>query len=172
MLIGTKPANAAEYAAIARSKQLTDFKWTPVRDVPTYIVGIGNTVLPAGVTVTGFPYASEERNDKFICENVSFESFMSAVKNPYSKIYQPGHAAYSAINYGIVCNGLLRYAFGIPYRVSTARWYTIPGMRQIKPRGEYTVDEMRLCDVLYAFGEGRNHVAMITDILRPRVSSW
>ena len=166
MLISTKPKTEAEAAVIARCRQLTDFKWTPVRDVPTYIVGKGNTVLPEGEEVTGFPYASTERTDKFITENISFETFLSAIPNPHSKLYQVGHAALGACNYGIVCNGLVRYAFGIKRRVSTARWHTVPGMREIKPRGKYTVDEMELCDVLYAFGEGRNHVAIITDILR------
>ncbi len=166
MLISTKPKNDTERAILERSRQLTDFKWTPVRDVPTYIMKEGNTFIPEGIEVTGFPYASEVRNDKFFCENVSFETFLTSIKNPYSKLYQPGHAAYNASNYGIVCNGLVRYAFGIPYRVSTAKWYTIPGMREIKKRGEYTVDELCLCDILYAFGEGRNHVALITDILR------
>ena len=166
MLISTLPSNAAEAAVIARSKQLTDFKWTPLRDVPTFIRAIGQTVLPAGGEVTGFPYSSTELQDKFIAENVSFETFLSAIANPHSKLYQSGHGAFGACNYGIVCNGLVRYALGIRRRVSTSCWYTIPGMREIKPRGEYTVDEIRLCDVLHAFGEGRNHVSPITDILR------
>ena len=166
MLISTKPKTEAEAAIIARCRQLTDFKWTPVRDVPTYIVGKGNTVLPEGEEVTGFPYASTEKQDKFIIENVSIETFLSAIPNPHSKLYQAGHAALNASNYGIVCNGLVRYALGITERVSTARWDTIPGMREIKPKSQYIVDEMKLCDVLYAFGEGRNHVAIITDILR------
>jgi cation transport ATPase len=46
------------------------------------------------------------------------------------------------------------------------RWGDIPGMRQVAPRGAYSAEEIRLCDVLHAFGEGRNHVALITDILR------
>ena len=166
MLISTKPTTAGEAAAIARSRQLTDFKWTPVCDVPTYYLKEGNSTLPKGVEITGFPYASTERTDKFFCENISFETFLSVIPNPYSKLYQPGYAAYNSCNYGVVCNGLVRYAFGIRRRISTAKWATIPGMREIKPKCEYTVDEMKLCDVLYAFGEGRNHVSLITDILK------
>ena len=165
MLINTPPSNAAEAAVIARSRQLTDFKWTPVRDVPTYIREYGRTVHPAGVEVTGFPYSSTELQDKFITENVSFESFLSAIADPHSKIYQAGHGVHGTCNYGIVCNGFVRYVFGIRHRVSTSLWYTIPAMREVKPRGEYTVEDIRLCDVLYAFGEGRNHVSLITDIL-------
>lgn len=166
MLISEKPKNQAVAAAIARSRQLTDFKWTPIRDVPTYYTNQGLSVLPAGVEITGFPYASTEKTDKFFCENVSFETFLSAIPNPYSKLYQPGNAAYNSCNYGVVCNGLVRYALGIKYRVNTEKWSTISGMREIKPKNEYTVDEMKLCDILYAYGEGRNHVSLITDIQR------
>lgn len=166
MLLSTKPVTAAEKAIICRSRQLTDFKWTPLRDIPTYTKKLGNTVLPEGEVVTGFPYASEEYNDKFICENVSFESFLSAVSNPHSKLYQPGHGEKNAPNYGIVCNGLVRYAYGIRNRVSTKHWYTIPGMVEYKHHGEYSACDIKLCDILYAFGEGRNHVALITDILK------
>ena len=165
-LKSTLPDTRAKKAIIARSRQLTDFKWTPIRDVPTYLRNVGNTVLPAGVEVTGFPYSSTELTDKFFAENVSFESFLSAIPNPDSKLYAPGHGAFNCCNFGIVCNGLARYAFGIARRVSTKCWATIPGMRCVAKKQEYTVDDIELCDVLYAFGEGRNHVALITDILR------
>ena len=165
MLIHTRPQTVAEAAVIARAKQLTDFVWTPLRDVPTFMRATGQTVLPAGVEVKGFPYSSTELQDKFFTENVSIETFLSAIPNPHSKLYQAGHGAYNACNYGIVCNGLVRYALGIPYRVSTARWPTIPGMNEVKPCGEYTAEEICLCDVLYVFREGRSHVSLITDIV-------
>ena len=156
MLISTQPCTDAEKAIIRRVRQLTDFCWTPIRDIPTYTRQMGNTVLPAGETIQGFLYASEEKNDKFFCENVSFETFLSAIPNPHSKLYQPGKGAFDAPSYGIVCNGLVRYAFGIRRRVPTACWHTIPGMRMIKPHGKYTVEDIKLCDVLYAFGEGES----------------
>lgn len=165
--VSTPPQTEWEKAVIARARQLTDFKWTPVRDVPSYI---GQTkeymVLPAGVEIKGFPYASTEGKDKFFTENVSFETFLSAIPNPYSKLYQPGTAAYNACSYGIVCNGLARYALGIERRVSTARWLTIPGMRVVGKKGCFKAEDIKLCDNLWAFGEGRNHVALITDILK------
>lgn len=163
---GTLPDTPAKAAVIARSKQLTDFKWTPVRDVPTYLRGTGNTVLPAGVPVTGFPYSSTELEDRFIAENVSFESFLTAVSNPDSLVYSTGHGAYNCCNFGIVCNGLARYALGIKRRVSTKCWESVPGMRYVAKQGEYTADDMELCDVLYAYWGGRSHVALITDLLR------
>lgn len=164
--ISTLPQTDWEKAVIRRARQLTDFKWTPVRDVPSYTKAEGYTILPAGVEVCGFPYASTEGKDKFFTENVSFETFLSAMPNPYSKLYQPGTAAFNACSYGIVCNGLARYALGIKRRVSTAKWLTIPGMRVVAPKGQIKAEDIRLCDNLWAFGEGRNHVALITDILK------
>ena len=165
MLIHTLPKNDGERAALARSLQLTEFVFTPVRDIPTYLKK-KNCILPQGVPVSGFPYSSTEKTDKFITENVSIRSFLSAIANTESKLYQPGQGAYYTCNYGIVCNGLARYAFGIPYRVSTKCWESIPGMRRVADRGCYKAEDIRLLDVLYAVGEGRNHVALITDILK------
>ena len=165
-LRSTLPNTRAQAAIIARSKQATDFKWIPIRDVPTYTRAVGNTVLPAGVEVTGLPYSSTELTDKFITENVSFETFISAVSNPDSVLYSAGQGAFGACSYGMVCNGLVRYALGIDRRVSTKRWYTIPGMRCVAEAQKYTVDDIELCDILYACSGGRSHVALITDILR------
>ncbi len=163
----TLPDTPQKAAVIARSRQLTDFKWTPICDVPTYTRQDGNTVLKAGVELTGFPYSSTERTDKFFTENVSIETFLSAIPNPYSKLYQAGKGAFNSCSYGIVCNGLARYAFGIKRRVSTICWPTIPGMRAIAQKGEYAVEDIELCDVLYAVNEPRtNHVALITDIVK------
>ena len=85
MLFSTLPQSDSERAALARSRQLTDFSWTPVRDVPTYYKK-EVTMMPEGIEIKGFPYASAEQQDTFITENISFETFLSAVANPYSKI--------------------------------------------------------------------------------------
>ena len=162
----TSPDTPAKAAVIARARQLTDFKWTPIRDVPTYTKTIGNTVLPAGQEVVGFPYSSTEREDRFFTENVSFESFLTAISNPDSRLYTAGHAAFNSCNFGIVCNGVARYALGINRRISTKCWESVPGMRYVAKPGEYSADDIELCDVLYVHGGGRSHVALITDLLR------
>ncbi len=167
MLISTLPKTPAQAAALARAKQLSDVKWTPIADVPMYHKKEDvYTVFPKGVEVTGFPYSSVERTDMFIPENVSFESFLSAVANPHSKLYTAGHGQVCRANFGIVCNSFVRYALGIPYRVPTKLWYTVPGMRKIADKEAYTAEDICLLDVLHAFNDGRNHVALITDILR------
>lgn len=163
----TLPDTPQKQAVIARSRQLTDFKWTPICDVPTYTRKDGNTILPKGEELTGFPYSSTEKTDKFFTENVLIETFLSAIQNPYSQLYQAGKAAFNSCSYGIVCNGLVRYALGIERRISTFRWGDIPGMRCIAPKTEYSVNDIELCDVLLALYEPcHNHVALITDIIK------
>ena len=152
-------------AVLARARLLTDCRWTPTCDLPTYTKENGRCVLPAGVEVAGFPYAGSEMCDKFIGENVLIETFLSAASNPDSILYRPGRGSLGTADYGIVCNGFVRFALGIPERVPTRIWNTIPGIRTVAPKEAYSVDDMEKCDVLHAFNDGRNHVAMITDLV-------
>lgn len=150
-----------------RARQLTEFEWTPVCNVPVYTKKTGKTILPAGELVKGMIYSSLEPTDKFVCENISFETFSTIVNNPDSALYCKDIAGHnnSWAYFGIVCNGFVRYALNIRRRYSTKRWLTIPGMRLIYEHSQYTVDQLEICDILYAFGEGRNHVALITDLI-------
>ena len=142
MLISTLPDTRGKAAVIKRSRLLTEFEWTPAENMPTYLRDVGQTVLPKGKAVRGMPYASTEYNDKFICENLSFHTALSAMGNPDSALYNktlPGRN--NAHTYmGLVCNGLVRYALGIRRRFSTMRWADVPGMRKIKAEGEYTAE--------------------------------
>lgn len=168
MLFSTKPDTPGKAAVLARSAQLTEFKWTPVRDIPTYTKKVGKTVHAAGVEVTGMLYSSAEPNDKFISENVSFETLLSALSNPDSVLYEKDlnghHNSWSYM--GVVCNGLARYAYGIQRRYNTKRWLEVPGIRKIAEPGQFKVEDIQLCDSLLAFCDARKHVALITDILR------
>lgn len=168
MLISTKPDSKGKEAVLFRSRQLTEFKWTALGDIPVYKNDIGKTRIVAGEEMQGMLYSSTEPTDKFITENISFETFLSIIANPDSALYHKdihGHNN-SWAYFGIVCNGLARYALNIQRRYSTKRWPTVPGMRKIADGECYTAEDIRLCDVLYAYGKGRNHVALITDILR------
>lgn len=167
-LISTQPETEAEKAVIARARQLSSFTFTPLKDIPTAISSTQHGVFEAGKEYKGFPYSSTEENDKFLCENVSFETFLSALANPDSVLYTKDmyHSSNASTYYGIVCNGLVRYCLGITQRCNTQRWLEIPGMNVVANKGEYSVDDLKLCDVLHAYGEGSNHVAIITDILR------
>ena len=168
MLFHTLPRTPGQANALARAAQLTDTRWTPLRDVPSF-TRLGEKLWhKAGVEVTGLPYSSPEPTDSFLCENYSLSTFFTAVANPDSALYTKDLSGIrnSWTYFAVVCNGLVRYAFNIRRRYSTKRWLTIPGIRQVALPGEYTVEDLQLCDALYAYGQGRNHVAIITDILR------
>ena len=133
MLTGTKPDSKGKEAVLYRSRQLTEFQWTPVGDIPVYTKETGKTKLPAGQPQLGMLYSSPEPTDKFIFENVSFETFLSILANPDSALYNKdlnGHNN-SWAYFGLVCNGLARYAFNIRRRFSTKRWPTVPGMEKV-----------------------------------------
>jgi len=167
MLISTKPDSKGKEAAVFRSRQLTEFVWIPVGDIPIYTKTEGKTKLPAGVEVKGMIYSSTETVDKFIAENVSFETMLSVIANPDSALYHKdlnGHGN-SWAYFGVVCNGLVRYALNILPRYPTKRWQTIPGMHQVAAAGKYSAEDVQLCDVLLE-NEKIKHVMLITDILR------
>lgn len=168
MLISTKPDSKGKEAVLYRSRQLTEFRWTPLRDITAYIWNIGKTKLIAGEERVGMLYSSTEPTDKFIAENVSFETFLSVIANPDSALYNKdlnGHNN-SWPYFGLVCNGLVRYALNIQRRYSTKRFMSVPGMRKMYDPGSYSAEQIELCDVLRVFEKGASHVALITDILR------
>ena len=170
-LIRTNPDSNGKKNALERASQLTEFKWTPISDMPTHIPdGYEQiyTFFPAGKEVTGIPYSNNVANDKYICENVSFETLLSAMANPDSVLYNKNLYGYtnSSTYYGIVCSGFVRYSLNIKERYSVKEFGTIPGMRKIADANVYTDDDIELCDILYVFCNTRVHVALITDILR------
>ena len=170
MLISEKPKTAGQKAILDRARYLTEYKWTPLKDIPTYNKTEGKIVLPAGEEVKGLIYSSTESIDKFIPENISFKTFLTIVANPDSALYNreigPSGNGKSRAFFGIVCNSFVRYALDIIERVPCKRWFDIPGMRLVKNKGEYTAEDIKLCDILHVCGGGRSHVALITDILR------
>ena len=168
MLISTKPDSAGKAAVLFRARQLSEFKWTPLADIPTFTRQTGKTKFSAGEEQKGILYSSSEPTDKFIGENISFETLLSALANPDSALYHKdlnGHNN-SWAYFGVVCNGFVRYALNIRRRYSTKRFLTVPGMRKMYEPGAYTAEQIQLCDVLRAYEKGKSHVALITDILR------
>ena len=154
-------------AVVHRARLLTEFEWTPLRDVPTYTKKTGKTTFPAGKPVKGMIYSSTEPTDKFICENISLETLSTIINNPDSALYCKDNGGHrnSWPYFGVVCNGLVRYALNIRRRYSTKRWLTVPGIHKIFEASTYTVDQLEVCDVLYTHGEARSHVALITDLI-------
>ena len=155
-----------QLAAVKRADQLTGFKFTPVTDGMDSALAKTSayTTFEKGKEYQGIPYSSCESNDKFICENVSFETLLTALANPDSVLYTKDikDASNGSTYYGMVCNSLVRYSYGIELRCNTANWKDLPGISQIGETKNLTVNDARIADSLWRSG----HVAMITDILK------
>jgi len=160
----TEPQTPAESAVVKRARQLSEFTWTPKNVIPTRQSSVMKAFEP-GTEYKGIIYSSTLVNDKTVGNNVSFYTYMTALANPDSVIYtkQLSSMANADCFYGMVCNGLVRYALGIKEEFNVANIPTIPGMKKVGEAGKYTVDDIKICDVLLKIG---SHVAIVTDVLR------
>ena len=64
MLHSTKPTTKGQEAVLFRARQITDCRWTPVRDLPSFHGMTGRILLPAGVERLGMLYSGAEPVDK------------------------------------------------------------------------------------------------------------
>ena len=114
-----------------KADQLVFATWTPRIDMPNRYTYKGEYYM-AGVQQVGIPYSATYEKDKRVGLNVSVETFMTAVNNPYSLLYTEvcskngstsiwyGNDAYHGINdyagsyYGNVCAEFVDYCIGLP----------------------------------------------------------
>ena len=162
------PENQGVQNAIDRAYSLTDVEWTPLANVPGVKKINGEfTVVPfeAGKTYRGIPYSGVTANDCYVGLNVSLESFLTALENENSVLYtenlfstNPKSAAY----FGTVCSKFAQYALDVPGSYNTNNIANIPGMETIALPGKYTVDQIKLGDVVL---HTQDHTTVCTDIL-------
>lgn len=99
--------------AILKAEQLVNIQWTPKGYIPK------TTVYIPGKTYKGIPYSSAKELDKFVGQEVSFYTFISAVNNPRSVLYTesisepPYHGMNCTAYYGTVCSMSVNWALGI-----------------------------------------------------------
>ena len=162
------PENQGVQNAIDRAYSLTDVEWTPLADVPGVKKINGEyTVVPfeAGVTYRGIPYSGTTSTDTYVGLNVTLESFLTALENKNSVLYtenlfstNPKSASY----FGTVCSKFAQYVLDVPGSYNTNNVANIPGMETIALPGAYTVDQIKLGDVIL---DVVYHTAVCTDIL-------
>ena len=115
-----------------KADQLVFAAWTPKIDMPNRYTYKGE-YYNAGVQQVGIPYSATYEKDKRVGLDVSIETFMTAVNNPYSLLYTEvcsmnnstsvwyGEDAYHGINdyagsyYGNVCAEFVDYCIGLPH---------------------------------------------------------
>lgn len=163
------PESLGVLNALKKAYQMANIQYTPVGSTMPYNSGY----FTQGTTYKGMPYSSVKEYNQFVCEDVSFETFMTAIKNPRSVLYTENtnssestsalgrtyHGSNCACYYGSVCSGLLTYAYGLPQNVTTFEFSTWDDMELVEDQSPYGA---RLADCLWIDG----HVKMVAGITR------
>ena len=163
--VNDTPKNASVENALKRALQISQIKWTPIKDVPN-----NSGFYYSGIQIKGMPYSSVKELDKFVGMEVSFKTFMTAVHNPRSVLYTenisktPYHGKNGATYYGVVCSSTVDYALGLSINYVTASIDTLSLFTKVQRQ---TPEDIELCDVLLSPG----HVVMIYNIARSTTDS-
>ncbi len=167
-----RPLNEHRANVLKRAELLLRLRYTPLRAMPS--LTIDRTVEPKRFYPTHFPplrpvvganYSAVRYDEKYLGQNVSFETFLSAALNPDSVLYTRtlhGRNPLGAAWYGSVCSQFVSYCFGFPFQIDCQQWPFLPGIEKIDPGH---IDALALCDVL---NERTRHTALITGIDRDR----
>lgn len=162
------PENQGVQNTLDRAYLLTDVEWAPQADMPGIQKSNGTytviTFVP-DITYKGIPYSGVTSNNCYVGLNVSLESFLTALKNKNSVLYtenlfptNPKAAPY----FGTVCSKFAQYVLDIPGSYNTKNMPYIPGMETIAQPGTYSLDQIKLGDVIL---DPEKHAAVCTDIL-------
>lgn len=165
-----KPVSQGVENALKRAKQMVNIEWSPVRDIPAGEIRTtteGKKYLdlfyPGYRPQKGVGYSSVRIHEKFVGDNVLFETYLSALTNPRSAMYtRPQHGlGRSMFNfYGTVCSSFAAYVLNLPVRVPCSAW---PGISGVAAVDTTEMENLQLCDVVLKVGD---HIAIITDIQR------
>ena len=166
------PKNRAVLNSYKRAHQLLDLRWNALSTVPTTTNAIE---LSAGNHV-GVVYSSVKECDKYVGWNVSIETFMTAVHNPYSLLYTEDvnesrsksaygktyHGVNCGAYFGIVCNTFALYTIGMPIPWNTSEWASLEKQGILEKVYDQSAYGIELMDIIW---EPR-HGNVITDIYR------
>ena len=158
---------------LRRAKQLADLRYTPVRALPTVVKVLSEKDdgepnyaelrSPAHLPLTGVIYSSVRRTETYVGFNISPETFLTAVSDPYSVVYEKpieGMNQNVHNHYGIVCSCFASYCMNLHYRTACRYWPSIPG---VHPVDSSRLENLALADVVLHV---KKHIALITDIER------
>ena len=144
-----------------RAELIGSISWIPQCDVPKR-----NGIFPKGIEVKGIPYSSVKELDKFVGQEVSFYTFLTAVNNPKSVLYtenvgiQPYHGTNCAAYYGSVCSMAINYALGLNRPYETKMYGTLPFIKRVEQQDLEHAAPGDLIHFLYG------HAILITDITK------
>ena len=146
---------------VRKAHQIADIEWTPLKSVPS----LSENWISAGTIMHGIPYSSVKEKDKFVGQEVTFYTFMSAVNNPRSVLYTedvkkyPYYGENCGMYYGTVCSMAVNYALGIERPVESKMYKSLPHIARVKDQNH---DKLYVGDILWSKG----HVVLIIGIER------
>lgn len=169
-LYADAPISKGVENALKRAKQMAELKWTPVARFPSGMVIRDKDNKRVDIDMftgkyspqKGVTYSSVRCYEKFVGDNVLFETYLSAVSNPRSVVYtrsQHGKGRAMFNFYGTVCSSFAAYVLHLPVRFPCSKWTTIAG---VTPVDTTNLENLQLCDVLLS----SYHIAVITGIER------
>lgn len=143
-----------------RAQQIAGVKWYTLGDIPR----LGG-VFAAGNTYSGIPYSSVKELNKYVGQDVSFYTFLSAVNNPRSVLYteRVNEYPYNGINcasyYGSVCSMTINYALGFDRPYQSRMYGSLPFIKRV---ADQNFRSIRSGDIVWKQG----HVLLVIDVDR------
>lgn len=171
MLYSDKPISRGVENALKRAKQMVELKWTPVKRMASSLIYHDaadarqdcDAFFGAYRPQKGINYSSVRCHEKFVGDNVLFETYLSALANPRSVMYtcsQHGQGRAMSGFYGTVCTSFAAYVLNQPVRFPSSKWITIPGVTEVDTT---VLENLQLCDAVLKISQ---HIAIITGIQR------
>ena len=160
------PDNIGILNLINRSYQMSKLTYTAVANLPTQINDGDHYsgYIPSDAQITGVMYSSVRNEGLYVPQCVSFDTYMTAILNPYSYIYTRTELEphYNALTYyGAVCSSFVGYCLGIDTVVpTTVSFSTLDGMEVVEWQDAYA---LKLGDLL---NRSDSHIVIVTDIIK------
>ena len=125
-----------------------------------------NHTYSAGDTIVGLPYSSTRKENTFVPNHVSFETYFTALSDPNSYAYtkNPGHGAYGNLYYGAVCGVFSNYCMGLKaMRHRNLDIFAVPGIEKVETQD---AQAMKIGYMMNTAKNGHTHIRVCVGITR------
>ena len=148
-----------------RSKRIARIMWSAKGPIPS-----NSGYFHTGKSYMGIPYSSVKELNKFVGQDVSFQTFLAAVNNPKSVLYTENVAKspYKGTNcssfYGTVCSMTVNYALGLNRPFSTEVYDTLPSFKKLT---QQNFNALAPGDIVWK----KSHVVLVTRVERNSIGN-
>jgi hypothetical protein len=159
----TKPLHIGQVNVQRKVDALCDLPWTPIRPMPSTYIGFvsdgtedsnvvsGRKYYTPNAEIVGIPYSSFGITGKSVGCDITIETFMTALKNPNSVLYEIDlrdvlSSPLAASYYGLNCSSFTNYVEGL-YATCKGRNNRYGANRIL--RNPKNADALQIGDVIY-----------------------